>query len=88
MFSKDNLDYLKQQDGYLVIRANHHDVTIHSLITGHDWIIVSNYETPHCYILHRHSGRYSYHRQRGRYKDLKDALDYIKRHDEWYKKQQ
>lgn len=84
MFSKEDLEYLKQHDDYTVTQENHHDVTIRSLTSGHDWIIVSNYETPDCYILHRHSGRYPYHRQQGRYKSLKDALDYIKRHDEWF----
>ncbi len=85
MFNKTDLEYLKQRkDLFTIIQINNHDVTIHSLTTGHDWIIVSNYETPDCYILHRHSGRYPYHRQQGHYKSLKDALLYIIGHDKWF----
>lgn len=84
MFSKEDLEYLKQHDSYTITQVNHHDMTIHSLVTGHDWIIVSNYETPGCYILHRHSARYPYHRQQGTYKDLQDALDYIDHHEKWF----
>ena len=84
MFSKEDLEYLKQHDAYTITQANHHDVTIHSLVSGHDWIMVSNYENPGCYILHRHNGRDPFHKQQGRYKSLKDALDYIKRHDKFY----
>ena len=40
--------------------------------------------SPDCYILHRHSRRYPFHRQRGRYKDLKEALSYIANHDAWF----
>ena len=83
MFSKSDLEYLKQSP-YDIIQLNNHDATIHSSLTGHDWIVVSNYKTQDCYILHRHSGRYPYHRQQGRYKSLKKALDYIKSHDEWF----
>ena len=53
MFSKEDLEYLKQHDAYTITQANHHDVTIHSLVSGHDWIMVSNYENQGCYILHR-----------------------------------
>lgn len=84
MFSKADLEYLKQNDDYSITQANHHDVMIHSLTTGHDWILVSNYETPDCYILHRHSGRDSYLRQQGSYNSLTDALTYIERHDKMY----
>lgn len=85
MFNKTDLEYLKQRkDLFTIIQINNHDVTIHSLTTGHDWIVVSNYETPDCYILHRHSGRYPYHRQQGHYKSLKDALLYIIGHDKWF----
>ena len=84
MFSKSDLEYLKQHEEYTINQANYHDVTIHSMTSGHDWILVSNYEMPDCYILHRHSRRDSYHRQQGRYKSLKEALDYIKRHDKWF----
>ena len=83
MFSKTDLQYL-QRLSYDIIQLNNHDVTIHSRTTDHEWIVVSNYETSDCYILHRHSRRYPFHRQQGRYKDLKEALDYIADHDEWF----
>ena len=83
MFSENDIELLRQSP-YKVIQLNHHDVTIHSDRTGHDWSIVSNYETQDCYILHRHSARYSYHRQQGRYKSLEDALGYIDHHEKWF----
>lgn len=83
MFDKTDLEYLHQQP-YDIVQFNNHDVTIHSRITDHGWIVVSNYETADCYILHRHSRMYSFHRQRGRYKNLKEALDYIVKHDWWF----
>ena len=83
MFSKIDMDQLKQSP-YVMIQINHHDATIHSSQTGHDWIIVSNYETQDCYILHRHSAKYPYHRQRGTYKSLEDALGYIDHHEKWF----
>ena len=85
MFSrKDVTSFESKVSKYIILQMNYHDVTIHSRVTGHDWIIVSNYSGPDCYILHRHSGRYPYHRQRGRFKSLQDALDYIIHHDEWF----
>ena len=86
MFSKFDLEYLKQSP-YDIIQLNNHDVTIHSHTTDHEWIVVSNYETPDCYILHRHSRRDYYHRQKGIYKSLKDALKYIAGHEEWFIKE-
>ena len=83
MFSKTDLEYLHEQP-YDILQQNNHDVTIHSRTTDHEWTIVSNYESPDCYILHRHSRRYPFHRQRGRYKDLKEALSYIANHDAWF----
>lgn len=83
MFSKNDIEKLKESP-YMVIRSNHHDVTIHSDRTGHDWILVSNYENHGCYILHRHSARYPYHRQEGSYKSLSEALEYINNHENWY----
>ena len=83
MFSRIDIDQLKQSP-YVMIQINHHDATIHSSRTGHDWIIVSNYETPGCYLLHRHSARDPYHRQRGTYKSLEDALGYIDHHEKWF----
>ena len=83
MFSKTDLEYLHEQP-YDILQQNNHDVTVHSRTTNHEWIVVSNYETQGCYILHRHSRRYPFHRQQGKYKDLKEALDYIVNHDEWF----
>ena len=83
MFSNSDITRLRQSP-YEIIQINHHDVTLHSSRTGHDWIIVSNYETPGCYLLHRHSARYPYHRQRGTYKSLEDALGYINHHEKWF----
>lgn len=83
MFSKTDLEYLHDQP-YDILQQNNHDVLIHSHTTDHEWIVVSNYESPDCYILHRHSRRYPFHRQRGRYKDLKEALTYISNHDNWF----
>lgn len=85
MFSKTDIEYLRQQP-YKIILLNYHDVAIHSDRTGHDWTIVSNYEGPDCYILHRHSRKVPFHRQEGRYKDLREALDYINLHEEWFVK--
>ena len=83
MFSDSDITRLRQSP-YVMIQLNHHDTTIHSSRTGHDWIIVSNYETPGCYLLHRHSARYPFHRQSGVYKSLGDALRYIDHHEEWF----
>lgn len=83
MFNKSDLECLKQSF-YDIVQLNNHDVTIHSRTTDHEWIVVSNYETPDCYILHRHSRRNPYHRQKGTYKSLKDALEYIAGHEEWF----
>ena len=56
MFSKTDLEYLHKLS-YDIIQLNNHDVTIHSRTTDHEWIVVSNYETSDCNILHRHSRR-------------------------------
>ena len=85
MFSKTDLEYLHEQP-YDILQQNYHDVTIHSRITDHEWIVVSNYDNSDCYVLHRHSRRYSFHRQPGRYKDLKEALNFIAKHDAWFEK--
>lgn len=83
MFSKTDLEYLHELP-YDIIQLNNHDITIQSRITDHEWIVVSNYENLECYILHRHSRRYPFHRQQGRYQDLKEALNYIVGHDGWF----
>lgn len=83
MFSKSDLEYLKQSP-YDIIQLNNHDATIHSSLTGHDWIIISRYDTTGCHILHRHSRVYPYHRQTGNYRSLREAMDYITDHEEWF----
>ena len=83
MFSDHDIALLKQSP-YSILQINHHDVAFHSEFTGHDWIIISYYDASDCYILHRHSRRYSYHRQKGKHRSLKDALVYIKGHEEWF----
>ena len=85
MFSDSDITRLRQSP-YGITQINRHDVTLHSELTGHDWIIVSYYDSSECYILHRHSRRDPYHRQKGNYKTLKDALDYIIRHEKWFAK--
>ena len=69
---------------YDILISNHHDIRIHSHLTSHDWIIISPYDSRSCTILHRHSDRSPFHRQRGQYTSLASALEYIKRHDQWY----
>ena len=86
MFDEPGIERLKNSS-YEILRLNHHDVTFHSKLTGHDWIIVSYYGSSECYILHRHSRRDSYHRQKGTYKSLKAALKYIDGHEVWFEKQ-
>ena len=83
MFTDSDIVRLRQTS-YSLLQINHHDVTIHSELTGHDWIIISYYDSSDCYILHRHSRRYSYHRQKGNHKSLKDALKYIMEHEKWF----
>ena len=85
MFSKNDMDYLRHYASqFIVYQMNFHDITIHSVATGHDWIIISSYESSECIILHRHSQRDVYHRQKGHYHSLKAALDYMTDHDEWF----
>ena len=83
MFSKSDLEYLHEQP-YDILQQNNHDLTIHSRTTDHEWIVVSNYETPECYILHRHSRRDPYHRQKGTYRSLSESLEYISEHEDWF----
>ena len=83
MFDEAGMSLLRQSS-YDILQLNHHDATIHSRDTGHEWIIVSNYQSPGCYLLHRHSARDPYHRQRGTYKSLEDALGYIEHHEKWF----
>ena len=83
MFSDSDITRLRQSP-YDIIQINYHDVTMHSTVTGHDWIVVSSYGARNCYILHRHSGRDSYHRQGGNYKTLNEAIKYIDRHEKLF----
>ena len=82
MFSDCDLEFVKES-AYEVRQANHHDVTLHSALTGHDWVIVTNYAASDCYLLHRHSAGRPYHRQRGQFGSLIEALRYIDGHDKW-----
>ena len=82
MFSDRDLELIKGSP-YEVRQSNHHDVTLHSALTGHDWVIVTNYALPDCYLLHRHSAGRPYHRQRGQYGSLMEALRYIDGHEKW-----
>ena len=83
MIRREDIEHL-MDSSYEVILFNCHDVTLHSNRTGHDWIIVSDYGYDGCFILHRHSQRDPYHRQRGRYNNLEVALKYIERHEKWF----
>lgn len=71
MFDEPGMKRLKNSS-YEILRLNHNDTTIHRQRTGHDWIIVSGYDRPDCYIFHRHSRRYPYHQQKGNYRSLND----------------
>ena len=83
MFDEPGIKRLKNSS-YKILRLNHHDVTLHSELTGHDWIIISYYDSSECYILHRHSRRDPYHRQKGTYRSLSEALEYISEHEDWF----
>ena len=66
MFSRDDLFLLRTlEQEYAVLIANCHDIRLRSNLTGHEWIVVSPYDGSSCEILHRHSGRDSFHHQRG-----------------------
>ena len=82
MFSDCDLEFVKES-AYEVRQANHHDVTLHSRLTGHDWVIVTNYAAPNCYLLHRHSTGQPYHRQCGQFDSLTEAPRYIDGHEKW-----
>ena len=85
MFSRDELSLLSSLGPrYSIIVSNGHDIHLKSYLTGHEWIIISPYDGSACEILHRHSERYSFHQQRGRYSSLESAIDYIHNHDIWY----
>ena len=89
MFSRDELLLLRTlEQEYVVLIANYHDVRLRSYLTGHEWIVISPYDGSLCEILHRHSVRYTFHHQRGRYPSLVSALDYIYKHDLWYSKKE
>ena len=72
MFSKNDISYLQQSvaSDFVIYQLNGHDVSLHSIVTGHDWIIISCYDNERCFILHRHNPRCPYHRQQGGYSSL------------------
>lgn len=85
MFSKNELSLLPRlTEQYDAVICNSHDIRLRSKLTTHEWIIISPYDGATCEILHRHSARYSFHHQRGRYSSLESAMEYICRHDIWY----
>ena len=85
MFSSSDMNYLRQVASHFVIcRLNGHDATIQSIVTGHEWIIISFYDNSSCIIFHRHSRRYPYHRQKGCFRSLREAFCYISKHETWF----
>ncbi len=84
MFCREELLSLRDLDEYAVLVSNGHDIRLKSCLTGHEWIIISPYDGSSCEILHRHSPDGPFHHQRGQYKSLSSALDYIRRHDAWF----
>ena len=72
------------RDDYRTLICNAHDVHLRSMLTGHEWIIISSYDSSSYEILHRHSARDPFHHQQGQYESLSLALDYIRGHDQWY----
>ena len=85
MFSIDELERLRSfERDYSVLISNGHDIRLLSKMSGHEWIIISPYAGGSCEVLHRHWGRDPFHHQRGRYRTLFSALEYIKQHDLWY----
>lgn len=88
MFTQSDIMSLGSVSGdkYHILTSNCHDITICSLLTGHEWIIVSDYGARGCYLFHRHSRGQPFHRQRGQYSSLEKAIDYIEGHDMYYAK--
>ena len=84
MFTFEQLEAVKNNPEYEVLILNCHDIRIRSLMTGHEWVVISNYGPGSCRILHRHNSRVPFHTQRGRYRDLNGAMAYIEIHDTWY----
>lgn len=85
MFSRDDFDYINNisKSHFAIKQFNGHDISLHSLMTGHDWIIVTFYDRPNCILFHRHSSKHPYHRQHGNYHSLHHSIDYILSHEEW-----
>ena len=87
MLQRDELKSVYSlKDEYQILICNAHDVRLQSRVTGHEWIIISPYDGSACEILHRHSSRYAFHHQRGKYLSMQAALAYIKEHDNWFAK--
>lgn len=70
-------------DKYRILICNAHDIRLQSLLTGHEWIIISPYDKRSCEILHRHAGIDPFHYQ-GKYESIASAIGYIQKHDIWY----
>ena len=74
MFSDSDISRLRRSS-YTILQLNHHDVTLHSSPTGHDWIIISCYDSAACCIRHRHSQRDPYHNRKNEGDVVKSFLD-------------
>ena len=84
MFLRSELDLVcSLRDEYKILICNAHDIRLLSLLTGHEWIIISPYDGSSCEILHRHTVRDPFHYQR-KYSSLASAIGYIRKHDIWY----
>ena len=58
MFSWDELNLLScLRAEYNILVSNGHDIRIKSYLTGHEWIVVTSYNTSACEILHRHNSQ-------------------------------
>ena len=79
MFSLDEMEWLHSLvPNYSVLVSNDHDIRLLSKISGHEWLTISPYDGGSCEVLPRHSDRDPFHHQRGRYRTLFSALEYIK----------
>ena len=85
MFDKEAFRKVVAMPSFIVKQASAHDLTIRSCVTGHDWVILSFYDSPRCILYHRHNARYPFHQQKGRYKSLEEAVSYIKGHEAYTK---
>lgn len=86
MFTWQQLTALPKlvEKNYCILNANGHDITLKSQLTGHEWIIITNFSNGRCRVRHRHSCLVPFHEQRGQYDSMEGALAYIEIHDEWF----